>query len=124
MKNNKIKYNNLNEMFKAIPSNIRYVVLRNYSPILNNTFDYNSDIDILTDNAYDFAMTINAKKCHFSNFRSKYSIEIDNSKIFIDIRELGDNYYHIDWQDSNLMIKDIQHMLIHIFFLISNYLLF
>ena len=64
MKNNKIKYNNLNQVFDSIPSSIRYVVLRNYTTILNNTFDNSSDIDILADNAYNFASIINAKNTH------------------------------------------------------------
>ena len=102
MKNIKIRYSNLNEMFSAIPSNVRYVVLRNYSPILNNTFDSKLDIDILTDNANNIATIINAKKCHLSNFRARYCIKVNDYKIFIDIRELGDNYYHIGWQNSIL----------------------
>tara|TARA_B100000029_G_C17490033_1_gene928761 strand:- start:176 stop:826 length:651 start_codon:yes stop_codon:yes gene_type:complete len=102
MKNNKIKYNNLNQVFDSIPSSIRYVVLRNYTTILNNTFDDSSDIDILTDNAYNFASIINAKKCHFSNFRSRYSIMVNNNRIFLDIREASDNYYYINWQNNIL----------------------
>ena len=85
MKNNKITYSNLNEMFTAIPSDVRYVVLRNYSSILDNTFDCNLDIDILTDNAQSIATIINAKKCHLSNFRARYSIKVSDYKIFIDI---------------------------------------
>ena len=100
MKNNKITYDNINEMFCAIPSDVRYVVLRNYSSILDNTFDCNLDIDILTDNARNIATIINAKKCHLSKFRARYSIKVSDYKIFIDIRELGDNYYHIEWQNN------------------------
>ena len=103
-------YKNKKEFFSKLNKckNLKYLILR-------NRVKENEDIDILTN---DFFLFKRISDCHSYKLKnlnfisnsgdpveengikvSNY-IKVNNSKVFLDIRYVGDNYFDINWQKN------------------------
>lgn len=79
----------------------KYLILRNYETLTKN-IDYGDDIDILCSDKEDLIRQIHAVPITSGDKIFNYYIMIENKKIFIDIREIGDGYYDEKWERNML----------------------
>lgn len=93
---------NFKIFFETLNYLSNYVVLRNFETFPKIPID--TDIDFLTDNLEQFIISISADKVFKEDHRRQYQIKINNRKIKIDVRAIGDNYY--DCNFSKLILKN------------------
>lgn len=100
-------YNSFAEVVKLLGLHkVEYVVMRNYSGLLTEDLFINghADIDILCECSTKFAEVVNATQCLPNDF-THYYIYINNKKVCLDLRHVGDGYYDTKWQKSILCSK-------------------
>jgi hypothetical protein len=93
-------WESFNELFYLINSVNPYVILRNADEIFE--LSDGDDIDFLVDNPTKFAYFINAKKMSNGTQRANYEIIVNNKKIRVDLRYIGDCYFDPCWQRNAL----------------------
>lgn len=96
------RWASLSEVFGCIQCD--YVILRNYDELYN--IDSLEDIDILTDNRDLFLKTIEAVPVGTIDNGFNYYIMVNEKKIFIDLRTIGDNYYCEQWEKNMLIERE------------------
>jgi len=97
-------WNNLSELFKVLNYSHNWLVLRNYEEHSDNyVFGEGDDIDMLCENIDKFTAIMNAKDR--PGGRCSYFVEVNNMKIPLDIRFIGDKYYDPVWEKDMLERK-------------------
>lgn len=99
----KKEWKSFQEMFEVMNQNVNYVILRNYEFLGREKLDKrHADLDILCDNKEELVSLTGAKPVDPTNNSVRYAVKINNRKIPMDIRELGDGYYDRHWQSAML----------------------
>lgn len=99
-------WNTVKELLDAIKAE-EYVFLRNTNEI-NENFSETDDWDILCSDINAFVSKINAKSLNQKNAEEKvynYYTTVNNKRLLIDIREIGDGYYDAAWEQDMLNRK-------------------
>jgi len=90
------------QLFACIDRCTKYVVLRNFETLENVTKEH-GDVDLLVEN-YDCAKTIiAAEKVYNKINRVLYTTTVDNERVEIDLRSIGDGYYASEWENDILL---------------------
>lgn len=93
------KWNNLSELFYVLNDTIDYAVLRNHEELPESfATGEHSDIDIIVKNITDAVLMLNAKPVFKQKSRVRYSITVGDAVVFLDLRQIGDDYYCAKWQ--------------------------
>ena len=100
--NNNFNWKDLNSFIQYANSNCNWIVLRNFEYLPDDFHKKDKDIDILCDDLDHFVKTMKLEKRSWGI--SSYEAIINNQKIAIDLRFLGDDYYDKLWQFN--MLKD------------------
>ena len=99
-------WKDFNELLYVMNSSLNYVVLRNFENLLNeDNQNTHGDIDFLVDNLEKAVQITNAKKVFKENYRVHYELMINQKKIYVDFRYIGDDYYDKNWQINILKEK-------------------
>ena len=93
----------LAEMFDALNHCVPYVVLRNFE-ILPQDFRLkeHGDIDLLVENIFNAASVLGAEKTSPESYRVDYSVVVNNERVPLDLRHVGDDYYCSSWEADML----------------------
>ncbi|MEY8326721.1 hypothetical protein AALB47_22860 [Lachnospiraceae bacterium 54-11] len=78
-----------------------YLILRNYENLLLD-IERGDDLDLLCRNKNDFINSIGAVPLQFDGECFNYYVMINEKKILLDIRMVGDGYYDLHWEDEML----------------------
>lgn len=98
-------WDSIYEVFEVLnKNNVLYVVMRNYEEMHCDNFfcEGHEDIDFLCENTSQLVKIIKAKPKMGKDDGIHYYIEIDNTKVPIDIRNVNDNYYDPLWSKNIL----------------------
>ncbi len=96
-------WNSINELLNEIIDE-EYVFLRN-TELIKDDFDETQDWDILCKDAEKFILKIHAKPLNELTDKNKcfnYYTMVNNKKLLIDIRVIGDGYYDELWEKQML----------------------
>lgn len=96
-------WSDIHQLFYVLNSSIDYVVLRNFES-LPDTYPlaYQEDIDLLVDNYKEACWIMNAKPVCKEPYRILNEVTIDGQEVRFDIRYVGDDYYHKQWEENIL----------------------
>jgi len=98
-----IQWDSLEQFFTILNQSLDYVVLRNFEELPNNfKIGFKGDIDILAEDKNEIELISNAKKISPQNFGRRFRILVNNEKIHLDLRYVGDGYLDEEWQKSIL----------------------
>lgn len=99
-------WNNLEDFFEDLNKEQEYIVLRNYENFTCGLLEEaHPDIDILCRSRKSFLKSISTKtRTNEKDMIHRYVI-IENKKVDIDLREVGDGYYDRIWQEDMLNKK-------------------
>lgn len=100
-------WNSIDDMFAALErAGVVYIILRNHEEIDQENFytSGHADIDFLVIDPRRFAKQIHAAPRFQTDDRIHYIVNIGGTKVVLDLRSLGDDYYDTKWQRS--MIKN------------------
>ncbi|SVB51093.1 uncharacterized protein METZ01_LOCUS203947, partial [marine metagenome] len=100
-------WNSLEQYFYFINSVEPYLVLRNHCELAKKIEEID-DIDFLVINPYKFSLFSNAVKMSKGLERANYSILVENKRLHIDLRYIGDDYFDRFWQ-KECMNKKVMH---------------
>jgi len=101
-------WNSLSTLFDFLNKHSNWIVLRNFEDLNDNyLFEDGDDIDILCEEINFFSALMNAKKR--SGERCSYFVTVNNFKIPLDIRFIGDKYYDPVWAKDMLIRKIINN---------------
>lgn len=97
----------LYELSELVNRSQDYVILRNHEELSNGTLllEGHEDIDLLVDNAKSFYQHNKIKRRYWYQDYIHGEIFIDNQKIKMDIRQIGDGYYDKAWEQNMLLEK-------------------
>lgn len=96
---------NLSEVFDAI-SDCEYVVLRNYEDFDNMDFlKSHPDIDLLCRNREAVITALSLKTRRKKEDFIHYYVVVDNVKVAVDLRCVGDGYLDEPWEDNILQSR-------------------
>lgn len=102
-------WESLEQVLYVLNDTADYVVLRNFQELPEiYEIGNHGDIDILSDNIYNIAMILKAKKEHLNKSRVRHIININNKNVYMDFRYLADNYYELNWE-KNILINKIMY---------------
>jgi len=90
-------WDSLEDFFYFMNAIEPYALLSNFDDFIPNLPSGN-DIDILVLNRKRFALFANAVKVSKGTERANYQIIVDDQRIDLDLRYVGDNYVDIHWQ--------------------------
>lgn len=108
------KWDSILTMLKSLNKRCNYIVIRNYELFENNKLlSEHEDIDILCDNTRLLVETIGAKQKN-TNDTTHYYIFVQEMKINVDIRVIGDTYYDELWQREMLERREMYKNLFYI----------
>lgn len=88
-------------------NNVRYAVLRNWELFYDDLLiEGHNDIDLLCNSKKDKKMLIKAfnAKTNYDKYDGKYYFYVDGTRVFLDIKIVGDGYYCKKWEKT--MIKN------------------
>ena len=98
-----IQWDSLEQFFTILNQSLNYVVLRNFEELPNNfKIGFKGDIDILAEDKNEIELISNAKKISPQNFGRRFRILVNNEKIHLDLRYVGDGYLDEEWEKSIL----------------------
>lgn len=89
------------ELFNILNYTNNYLVLRGFESLPNENPE--KDLDVLTDNYQRFASALGAAQLGHQPYKGK--IRVNNEKVSLDIRYVGDKYYHTAWAKEMLETK-------------------
>lgn len=104
------KFNSVQEVVDLLNSNnVQYLILRNYQNLLNDTIYVggHEDIDFLVKETKDIVNLLGAIPNREKEDNTHYHIFINNNKVNLDLRHVGDGYYCTDWQVNMLKARVI-----------------
>lgn len=93
-------------IFDILNRNCKYVVLRKWETVLDDSifFDQKNDIDILCEDREKVIALLNAQPVHKDKKRDNFMVLCRTFSIRLDIRWVGDGYYPKEWEIN--MLKD------------------
>lgn len=94
------KWKSLEEFLEEL-NQLEYLILRNYETLMEE-IDLGGDIDILCADKQYLVNQIHALPIITGDNVFNYSVMIEDKKIPIDIREIGDGYYDAKWEKNML----------------------
>ena len=106
-------WTSIKSVFETLNNSMcNYVVLRNFENIDSDEIfiKNHEDIAFLTDDRKKLVVLLNAKSRRFFDNGIHYFILINNVKVKIDIREVGDCYYDPKWEIDMLKNKVINDL--------------
>lgn len=95
-------WTNFEELFGVLNLSSIYVVLRNFEFLPYNFFGNDKDVDILCDDVADVTSALNATDLKSIDTVCKCNVRVGEQLIPFDIRFVGDDYYHIKWEQRIL----------------------
>lgn len=96
----------------------QYLILRNYEDFPENVItNKNEDIDILCENKEEFIKCIHAYPVSSDNSGHNFYVLVDNNRIYIDVRYIGDKYYDCQWEKNML---DNRHLYKNSFYIMND----
>lgn len=102
---NYFNWDSLSGMFHSLHRNkCEYIVLRNYEELYDQNFylSGHADIDFLVADYRSFVEIIHAIPRFEVDDKIHYMINIAGTKVIIDVRSVGDDYYDKFWQKAML----------------------
>lgn len=101
-------WKNLNELFYVLNSTTNYLVLRNFEEIPDKIdLNLHNDIDLLTDDKWQINYILNQRIVKNSKGIPRPYVLVDDKKISIDLRYVGDRYYDKKWSRKMLENKEL-----------------
>lgn len=108
-------YSSISELFYVLNNSIKYVVLRNFSPLPENyTVEGHGDIDLLVENKNYVTYLTLAKSVFPQAYRVYHTIRIGGRDIPFDFRSVGDGYYDSLWEEHILANRVLQKDIFYI----------
>ncbi len=100
------KYNSFKEVIDILNNNdIEYLILRNYDNLLNKEMymDGHGDVDMLVSDSKLVKDLLNAETYPIhGDDGTHYYIIVENKKVSVDLRHVGDGYYCTKWEQDML----------------------
>lgn len=104
------KWESLEQLFRILNQSLDYVVLRNFEELPNKyNKGFEGDIDILAEDKNEIELITNAEKISPGKFGRRFKILINNEKIHLDLRYVGDGYFDKKWQKLILQEKILKN---------------
>ena len=108
-------YDSIESFFYVINNCLKYVVLRNFEVIPEKlTREGHDDIDFLVENLNYASRLTNSIRCYPQKYRVCFNILIGNNFTPVDFRDVGDNYYDIEWEkdilNTRIFIKELLYI--------------
>lgn len=87
--------NQLKDLFNHLNNNCRYLVLRNWDNLLDESIygQGHEDIDVLCEDLGEFIKITGAKRVHSEKDRDNYVVPFEGMNVRFDVRWVGDGYY-------------------------------
>ena len=104
------KWESLEQVFTILNQSLDYVVLRNFEELptkYNKGFE--GDIDILAEDKNEIELITNAEKISPGKFGRRFKILINDEKVHLDLRYVGDGYLDKEWEKLILKEKIIKN---------------
>ena len=99
-------WTSLSEIFRVLNEKcVNYIVLRNYEGVLDSEH-VSGDIDFLCENRKELVCVLGAELRGSGFNEAHYEIFVQEKRIEIDVREIGDGYYCADWEKSFLKYRE------------------
>lgn len=96
-------FESINDFFYWVKAlRLNYVVLRNFEDLEKVSKTEHPDVDLLVLNKEKFIRLTGLKTTTSKKYRAQYYLFIAETKIFFDIRTIGDNYYDYKWAQNIL----------------------
>lgn len=94
----------LKEFFGYLNHSCKYLVLRNWDNLLDDDIyvEDHEDIDILCDDLHSFIRLSGARRIHKECDRDNYMVVIEEKRVRLDVRWIGDGYYPSEWERKML----------------------
>lgn len=107
MENITESWKDLKSLFEKLNEECNYLILRNYENMDKEEFfcDSHEDIDILCDDCNQFIKTAKATRMYGEDIH--LYVVVDEKKIYVDLRCVGDNYYDAVWQKDMLKARTL-----------------
>lgn len=101
------EWKSIKELFCSLNnSKCNYIVLRNYEELLQEQFlEGHADIDFLCEKAERLVLCASALPRGDEEDGVHYYVMINNNRVPIDIREVGDGYYDSKWEQKMIATK-------------------
>lgn len=94
-------WESMESFFTFINSRFEYVILRNWEQYsFGNMMKIQEDIDILVRGRERFLAEIGAVPVHRNRRRGNFYVQMNDSRIRVDIRYPGDGYYPQEWEEA------------------------
>lgn len=96
-------WDSIRQVFYMLNNCTTYAVLRNYEDLFGNTYlSGHEDIDLLCKDKQDVEYLLNCKPKFKQKYRVHYYLKVQDKKIMVDLRYVGDGYYDSNWQKNML----------------------
>ena len=95
----------VNQLFSVLNICTEYLVLKSPKKIYPSAAKISGDIDILCSSKREFICVTNAKK--LMAMKTFIKSKFPERSFFLDIREVGDGYFDINWQKDALSRREI-----------------
>lgn len=107
MENSAGSWKDLKSLFEKLNEECNYLILRNYENMDQEDFfcDGHEDIDILCDDCDQFIKAAKAVRMYGEDIH--LYVVVDNEKICVDLRCVGDDYYDANWQKDMLKARTL-----------------
>lgn len=104
-------YNSMREVIDLLNSNkVNYAILRNYGNLLDDEIymDGHGDVDVICEDSKEIVKILDAysQSSHEMDGLGNgthYYIYINEKKVSLDLRHIGDDYYCREWEENMLM---------------------
>lgn len=104
------KWESLEQVFTILNQSLDYVVLRNFEELPTKyNKEFEGDIDILAEDKNEIELVTNAKKISPEKFGRRFKILINDEKVHLDLRYVGDGYFDEEWEKLILKEKIIKN---------------
>lgn len=103
-------WKNWREVFEILNLTSNYLVLRGFEDLPKSNPE--KDLDVITDNYQRFASSLGVKQKKKQPYKG--FVFVNNEKISIDIRFVGDNYYNTSWAKEMLKTKGIYNEIVSV----------
>lgn len=105
-----IQWESLKQFFDFLNRTIDYVVLRNFEELPHKfKTGFDGDIDILAEDKNEIELLTNAKKISSENSGRRFRIIVNNEKVHLDLRYVGDGYLNNKWEKEILKHRKINN---------------
>lgn len=104
------KWKTYRELFDALNQNVEYIVLRNFERLHEEKLvKGHEDIDLLCNNKRKVLQVTGAIPRDDNDDGIRFVVIINNKRVSLDVREVGDGYYYSKWQKDMLVKRVKKH---------------